>query len=234
MLRSLAATALIFDRSMSPDTNYAAKEEQYFTAARRPFVDDLPGNPSAKLLEIGCGAGETAAYAMATGKCGWCCGVELCEGPARQAQTKMNQVVVGNVESMALDLPNEHFDILLLSEVLEHLVDPWAVLKRLRPLLKPGALIRAGSPNVCHYSVVVTLLKGRWRYEHKGIFDATHLRWFSPDGYREMFEGCELIVDEVRPARPLNPKARLINLLTGRRFEYMFHSQIFLKAHRPK
>jgi 2-polyprenyl-3-methyl-5-hydroxy-6-metoxy-1,4-benzoquinol methylase len=218
---------------MSPNTTYAAKEDQYFTAARRPFVDDLPANPAAKLLEVGCGAGETAAYAMATGKCGWSCGIELCEGPARDAQTKMNQVIVGNVESMALELPTEHFDVLLLSEVLEHLVDPWAVLKRLRPLLKPGAVIRAGSPNVCHYSVVATLLKGRWRYEEKGVFDATHLRWFSPSGYCEMFESCGFIVDDVRPARPLNSKARLFNFLTGRRFEYLLHTQIVLKARRP-
>jgi 2-polyprenyl-3-methyl-5-hydroxy-6-metoxy-1,4-benzoquinol methylase len=213
--------------------NYSSKSDGYFSGARHLFVDELPGNPSARLLEIGCSAGNTAAYAMVQGKCGWCCGVELCPGPAAEAAKKMNQVIVGDVEKLELDFPPKSFDVLFLSEVLEHLVDPSAVLLKLRELLKPGALVMAGSPNVCHHSVFRMLLKGRWDYQTQGIMDATHLRWFSPSTYRELFERCGFIVDKVAPARSLGRKAEVFNYLTGKRLEHLLHSQIYLKAHCP-
>jgi 2-polyprenyl-3-methyl-5-hydroxy-6-metoxy-1,4-benzoquinol methylase len=213
--------------------DYSEKPVGYFSGARTAFVDVLPRNPAARLLEIGAGSGATAAYALAEGKCGWCCGVELCEGPAQEARARLQQVIVGDVERIELNLPEKYFDVLLMSEVLEHLVDPWAVLRRLRPLMKPGALVIAGSPNVCYLGVIRTLLRGRWRYEDRGVFDATHLRWFSPSGYREMFETCGFVVDEVGPARRLNWKARSFNFVTGRRWEYLLHSQIVLRGHHP-
>jgi len=213
--------------------DYSHKPAGYFGGARKPFIDILPDNPKARLLEIGAGSGETSAYALAESKCGWCCGVELCEGPAAEAGKKLQRVIVGDVEQVELDLPEQHFDILILSEVLEHLVDPWSVLRRLFKLMKPGAIVVAGSPNVCHYGVAWALLRGRWRYEARGVFDSTHLRWFSPSGYRDMCETCGFVVDEVAPARPFNLKGRLFNALTRRRLEHLLHTQIVLRAHRP-
>lgn len=217
-------------RSITMD--YSLKPAGYFSGARKPFVDLLPRNPEARLLEIGAGSGETAACALAEGKCGWCCGVELCEGPAQEARKKLQRVIVGDVERIEFDFPENYFDVLIMSEVLEHLADPWAVLRKLHKLMKPGSIAIAGSPNVCHHEVIRSLLRGRWHYEARGVFDATHLRWFSPSGYREMFESCGFTVDEVGPARPLNFKARLFNSLTGRRLEYLLHSQIVLIARR--
>ncbi len=211
--------------------DYTQKPAGYFDTARKSFIDLLPRNPEARLLEIGTGSGDTAAYALAEWKCGWCCGLELCEGPAAEARKKIQQVIVGDVERINLDLPEKSFDILILSEVLEHLVDPWSVLRRLRPLMKPGALVVAGSPNVCHRSVIYNLFRGEWRYESRGIYDATHLRWFSPSSYRAMFEDCGFAVDAVGPSYPLRWKARLFNKVTGKRFEYLLHSQILLQAH---
>jgi len=216
---------------IAPKADYSAKNERYFAGARRLFIDDLPANPEARLLEIGCGNGDTAAYALAGGKCGWACGVELCERAADAARSKLNRVIVGDVEKLDLNFPEQHFDILVMSEVLEHLVDPWAVLRRLRRLMKRRALVRSGSPNVCHHSVLRTLLAGQWHYDDKGIFDATHLRWFSPGTYRDMFESCGFRVDEAGPAAPLRFKARTLNAMTLGRFQYLFHSQIYLKAH---
>jgi 2-polyprenyl-3-methyl-5-hydroxy-6-metoxy-1,4-benzoquinol methylase len=222
----------MIDKNFKSESAYSQKPIGYFNGARKSFVDVLPPNPRARLLEIGCGSGETAAYALAEGKCGWCCGVELCEGPAQEAREKMQRIIVGDVERIDFDFPDHHFDILLMSEVLEHLVNPWDVLRRLHKFLKPGAVVVAGSPNICHYHVILSLLRGKWSYEPRGIFDATHLRWFSPSAYRKMFEDCKFTVDEVGPARNLNTKARFFNCLTARRVEYLLHSQIVLRGHR--
>jgi len=215
---------------MTITPTYEGKGAKYFSGARKLFIDSLPINPAARLLEIGCGNGDTSAYARATGKCGWCCGVELCEAPALEARSKLDQVIVGDVERVSLPFARGAFDVLILSEVIEHLVDPWKVLSHLHTLMKPGGIVLSGSPNVCHYDVLLTLLKGRWRYEDKGIFDATHLRWFSPSTYAELFESSGFKVEFVRAADSIGKKGCLGNILTLGKLPYLFHKQIFLKG----
>lgn len=209
---------------------YSQNPVNYFSRARKPFIDLLPVNPDARLLEIGCGNGETAAYAIATGKCGWCAGVELCPEPATEASGRMNDVQVGDVEKIALPYPPSYFDVLIMSEVIEHLVDPWALLKKISPLMKNGALVLAGSPNVAHRSVIKMLMRGRWDYAPMGIMDRTHLRWFTPATYKELFEDCGFEVLRCGPAASLTGKARWLNLATGRRFEHLLSPQISLNA----
>jgi 2-polyprenyl-3-methyl-5-hydroxy-6-metoxy-1,4-benzoquinol methylase len=211
---------------------YDQKPTHYFAGARKLFVDELPENRDGRLLEIGCGNGDTAAYALACGKCGWCAGVELCPDPAREAAKKLNEVIVGDIEEIELPYGAEYFDVVIMSEVLEHLRDPWAILRKVHRMVKPDGLVLAGSPNVGHYSVVSSLLRGRWDYESVGIMDRTHLRWFTPATYREMFEECGFRVDHVGSGKPLQMKARWLNRITFKRLSHLFHTQIYLKARR--
>jgi SAM-dependent methyltransferase len=210
--------------------DYSRKPTRYFSGARRLFVGDLPVNPKARLLEIGCGNGDTAAYARKTDKCGSCVGVELCAEPAAEAARQLDRVIVGDVEQMDLPFPPGHFDILIMSEVLEHLRDPWSALRKLHPLLAPGAWVLAGSPNVAHRSVLAMLWRGRWDYAPMGIMDKTHLRWFTPITYRGLFEDCGYAVEYSGPAVPLRFKAALFNRVTFGRLQHTLHSQIYLKA----
>ncbi len=212
--------------------DYAAKPEHYFSGARKNFVDSLPVNPNARLLEVGCGNGDTGAYALATQKCGWCAGVELWPDAAREASKRISEVLVGDVEQIALPWSPESFDVLVMSEVPEHLRDPWATLRRLHRFLKPGALVVSGSPNVAHHSVLRMLIRGRWNYQATGLMDWTHLRWFTPATYREMFQICGYKVIEVKPAARLRWKSQWFNLLTFRKLEHLLHTQIVLRAIR--
>ena len=211
---------------------YIGKPARYFTGARRLFIDDLPAAPAARLLEVGCGNGATCAYAKATGKAGWCAGVELCPEPAAQAAAAVDQVILGDVESADLPFPPQHFDALILSEVLEHLRDPWAVLQRLHALLKPGAWVMAGSPNVAYYKILLMQLRGRWDYEPMGVMDRTHLRWFTAATYRQMFEECGYRVEWAGPARSLHFRERVANVLSLGTLQHTLHQQIYLRARR--
>ena len=162
---------------------YDLKETSYFAMARDDYVTALPQNPDASILEIGCSNGATGALALARGKCGRYCGVELFPEPAAAAREQLTEVLEGDVEQIELPWPGESFDALILSEVLEHLRDPWAVLARLRPLVKPRGLVFASTPNVAHREIIVMLLRGRWELRSYGPLDATHLRWFSPRAF---------------------------------------------------
>ena len=213
-------------------SDYSTKPGQYFSGARKLFVDELPPNSVARLLEIGCGNGDTSVYAKQSGKCGWTFGVELCEGPGKEAKNRLDDVIIGDIEQLNFPQSAGLFDILIMSEVIEHLRDPWATLRRLRAILKPGAIVLSGSPNVAHWEVLAMLWRGRWDYTSTGVMDRTHLRWFTPDTYRELFKDCGFDVQFSLPAAPLRSKPRILNMLTLGRYQYFFHPQIYLKAVR--
>ncbi len=211
---------------------YVGKDNTYFDAARRDIIEDLIPGRRLRVLEVGCGTGATGALAKQSGRVARYTGVELADAAAAQARLVLDEVVHGNVESLTLPFAPQSFDVVILSEVLEHLVDPWAVVKKLAPLLAPHGLLYASSPNIAHLSVVRMLMRNRWDYTDQGHMDWTHIRWFTPQTYREMIEAAGLRVVWIRPLARMTAKQRLANALTFGRFAHMFMSQIFVKAER--
>ena len=111
--------------------HYEAKAERYFAGARHDFIAELPVNPMAHILEVGCGSGDTGALALSGGRAGTYVGVDINRRAAEKARGVLSEVHVGDIERMELAWPAASFDAVILSEVLEHLLDPWAVVARL-------------------------------------------------------------------------------------------------------
>jgi O-antigen biosynthesis protein len=76
----------------------------------------------------------------------------------------------------------------LFADVLEHLRDPGAVLRRVRPFLAEGGTVIASIPNVAHASVRLSLLAGEFRYRAQGLLDDSHLRFFTRATIEDLFE----------------------------------------------
>lgn len=212
--------------------SYATKPAHYFAGARADFVEDLPDSSTASILEVGCGSGSTGRLAIARGKCARYCGIELNLQAASAAAHELHEVVHGNVETVELPWAPEQFDALIMSEVLEHLVDPWSTLRKLHPLLKPGGVVIAGSPNVAHYRVIVMLLRGDWQLNDSGLMDRTHLRWFTPRTYERLFieTGYEVLSTILIGQDGL--KARIASRLLFGRLDWLWARQIKVKARR--
>ncbi|MEI9929359.1 MAG: class I SAM-dependent methyltransferase [Rhizomicrobium sp.] len=214
------------------DRQYLEKPPEYFGAARADFVARLPGNAEASILELGCGAGATGALAIGERKCARYVGIELDERAAALARGCLSEVIVGNVERMKLPFAEQSFDALIMSEVLEHLLDPWVTLRELATFLKPGALVMASVPNISHHGVIGELLKGNFELADFGVMDRTHLRWFTPRSFRQLFEQAGIHVDEWGPVGAPSRKYRLFNALTGGRLRHLVTRQISLYAHK--
>ena len=152
--------------------------------------------------------------------------------PADAARQVLSEVLVGDVERLALPWAPASFDALILSEVLEHLVDPWATLERLGRLVRPGGLLLASSPNIAHWKVIRELIAGRFDLADQGVFDRTHLRWFTPSTFRALAEGAGFTVGRVGPVAPPGPRARLVSRLSFGRLDHLFMTQISIEARK--
>lgn len=210
---------------------YESKTTDYFGGVGHHVLRKLPAG-ARRVLEIGCGNGETGAAAKSAQPDLRWTGLELEPAAAERARARLDHVVVGNVETLPLGELDGPFDAVIASEVLEHLVDPWAAVARLSAQLAPGGVFIASSPNIASRWIVQALVRGRFDYEESGLMDRTHLRWFTPRTYAAIFTQAGLEIVSVEPVTPLHTKARLINKLTGGRFEHLFVKQTLVVARR--
>lgn len=169
------------------DTSYAAKTENYFENTRPEMQLYIPATAQ-RMLEVGCG---NAAFAASV-KRSRPLHVTAIEGyapAAEAAQSRVDRLLAMPLEDALPLLDGERFDCIVMNDVLEHLVDPWAALKSLRPLLSPSGVVVASIPNVRYFSVFKEyLLEGQWKYQRDGVMDRTHLRFFTRKSMVDLFQ----------------------------------------------
>lgn len=166
-------------------------------------------DPQAQLLcEVGCGSGGLArAYKLLNPACTYV-GLELSALAAARAREVADQVLVRDMDAvpdweqdpqMQALLPMAAFDYMIFGDVLEHLRDPAAVVRQAVQRLKPGGRVVVCIPNVQHWSVFVQLLRGHWPQADSGLFDRTHIRWFTRDDIVALLKSCGLRVESIKP-----------------------------------
>ena len=164
----------------------------------------LRGKPNARVLDIGCGCGANASTIRALAPGAHLVGIE----PSPQAAALARKSGFDEVhEKFALPWLHESkaapFDAVVLSDVLEHIADPVAMLKELvqAEALRDAVWVISVPNYAVWYNRVRTLL-GRFSYQWSGLFDRTHLRFFTRRSIGELFAyvGLEVIEDRATPA----------------------------------
>jgi hypothetical protein len=126
------------------------------------------------------------------------------------------------------------------ADVLEHLVDPWTLLRGVvTDALEPGGTVVVSLPNVRFFETFWQLgVRGRWPRRPHGVFDATHLRWFTRADAVELLSGAGLAVEHVEPLIRIRPAGsrfdRLFRWLARTPLEGFFAFQYLLVARRAR
>jgi SAM-dependent methyltransferase len=143
------------------------------------FVAEQISPDATRILDIGCGSGDTARLIKARMPGISIQGITHNGIEASAAERVLDRVHVFDIEADApLTLP-EDFDCLLFSHVLEHMRNPAGVLKRFASHLVQGGSIVIAVPNVLEWRTRMRFLRGDWSYAEHGILDRTHLKFFT-------------------------------------------------------
>ncbi|HEY0828707.1 MAG TPA: bifunctional glycosyltransferase family 2 protein/class I SAM-dependent methyltransferase [Bacilli bacterium] len=147
---------------------------------------DHPQTEPLRILEVGCACGATLLEIKNRYPQAELYGIELNPNAASVAAL-IADVTDQDIEKAELRYSRHFFDYIIFADVLEHLNDPWSVLKNLLPYLKEDGKMLASIPNVMHYSLIHSLLSGYWTYTDSGLLDRTHLRFFTFHEIKNMF-----------------------------------------------
>ncbi len=210
------------------------KKKGYFGNIRQELVD-LVQEGNNKILEIGCGEGNTGKVLKEQGKAIEIVGIEIIYEAAQIAKRKIDKVLNIDVEKTELPFDEGYFDYVIMGDVLEHLYDPWLLVRKLSRFIKNGGYIVVSIPNIRHWKVLKELvLKGEWKYSVEGPLDDTHLRFFTKKSMISLLESGPFTVSRIIPVSKFRPnlgiKWSMVNKLTLGLLEEFLEAQYIIEA----
>ena len=146
----------------------------YYGGIRDDILQFIPDGVE-EVLELGCAKGQTGRVIQEKFQCRMT-GVEINPQLAEEAAQYLSAVIVGDVMTVPIE---GHYDLVVATDLFEHLTYPDELLEKMKRLLNPGGRIILLVPNVGHYSVVEDLLAGRWDYVPIGPLAYTQFRFFT-------------------------------------------------------
>lgn len=157
----------------------------YQNNGNKAVLDVILGT-NLEILDVGCGAGDNARILQQRGHTidgitHSVQEVELCRGIMRS--TYLHDFTNGLPASMS-----GQYDYIICSHVLEHLAYPDFLLHDLKKLLKENGRLVVALPNIMHYNSRKKLIWGEFEYLETGIWDNTHLRWYTFKSGKRLLE----------------------------------------------
>lgn len=206
---------------------YISKHKGYFTLERQMFKNAIQGN-GLKILDIGCGTGILGAFFRKHQQCE-VHGIEINESAYREAKENLDQVHRANVEVIDLPYENDYFDVIVMGDVLEHLINPVGTISKLLNVLNPAGQIHITVPNIRYWKVLKNLtFNDKWQYESWGILDYTHLRFFTKTSILDLMKSNSIKVVDAKWIIQNPSKSHYINKLTFGLFAGFLASHTFL------
>jgi SAM-dependent methyltransferase len=136
------------------------------------------------VLDVGCGNGYLGALLAERGYD--VTGIER-KGGYDEPFPASVRLIEADLEN-GLPALDGQFDHVLCADILEHLRDPSVLLRQLRDVLRPGGVLIASLPNSGNLYFRLNILAGRFPQHDKGLFDRTHLRFYTWSGWIELLQ----------------------------------------------
>ena len=204
---------------------FQESDSEYYTRDKAWMLPLIKQGPNV-VFDLGCASGRVGQKLVATGRAKELVGAEIFPPAAEEAARIYDKVYVGDVEGMTFDY-DDYFDYVICGDILEHLKDPYQMVRKISKMLKPGGSLLVCVPNIRNFRVLKDLLQhGEWHYVSSGILDSTHLRFFTRRSCRRMLEEAGLHVYHEHMV-VYGTKKTLLNRITFGLFKEFLATQVF-------
>lgn len=207
--------------SRMPEPEYEFKAFRYSSHYWILKLLEREGAP-VKILDVGTASGYLGKILKERGHA--VTGIERDAATAERARGYYDSFHLADIETFEFPYRGE-FDYILFADVLEHLRDPAAVLRRCIPALKGSGKIIVSVPNVANFLIRLSLLFGRFDYMDRGILDRTHLRFFTLRSLKKMMAEVSCGILDVKPT-PL--PVQIVFPFTESKFFAPLHEAFYL------
>ncbi len=189
--------------------------QKIYTNSGNEDVINLITGTNLKILDVGCGSGSVAEKLNRIG----CVvdGITLSEIELDTAKRYLRKGYIFNLENgLPESISENEYDYVICSHVLEHIAFPDNLLKAIKKVLKKDAKLIVALPNVFYYKARFQLLKGSFKQEESGIWDYTHLRWYSFKTAAYLLEQYDFSIEQASVTGDL-PAASLFRIILNDR-----------------
>lgn len=176
---------------------YNQRENYRIRGVRLGNIMSLVPEDASAVLDVGCGNGGLAGALKARG----CLvtGIDISEKAINEAGVFLENGFCFDIgsEKWPEELMEKKFDLIIASEVIEHIFDPDSFLKKIGHLLAPDGKIIITTPNILFWKNRLKMFFGRFKYERSGLMDYGHIRFFTVDTLKEAFKNnCLAVIGE--------------------------------------
>lgn len=180
--------------SHSAEHNISAERNTAYTTSRSDIVQLVPMD-AMFILDIGCSNGALGQSLKNNMPKRIVYGVELDTDFSNEAAKKLDYVFNGDINALDWDklFGGKKFDCIIFADILEHLVDPKKCLELAVKYLNKSGTVIVSLPNVRHFSALWAIFfNGYFPKRDRGIFDRTHLHWFTVRDSNSLITDCGL------------------------------------------
>ncbi len=187
---------------MSKETYYGQKKAYSTSGARLKRIIDLMPNAQLSVLDVGCGAGDLAKRLKEKGH--EVSGIDLSSDALSYAREHLKEDFAFDIEGddWPANLMSRRYDVVVVSEVIEHLFEPQELIKKLKALLKENGCFIITTPNVLFWKNRLAMLFGKFEYQEIGIMDYGHIRFFTFQTVRRFFKKLGMSIEQENHVYP--------------------------------